>query len=136
MPYTSSPSLIPSPSLRESLMSLFSTPIIGIFGKKADPATPTFNGLGLVMAVLDADVAQKGPPPAPDKALFEANLLALMRRLKDGSYRPLPLRRVHIPKGPGQTRPLGIPAVRDRVAQEVVRLLLSPLFERRFPEDS
>jgi RNA-directed DNA polymerase len=67
---------------------------------------------------------------------LEANLLALMRRLKEGSYQPLPLRRVRIPKGPGQTRPLGIPAVRDRVAQEVVRLLLSPLFERLFHEDS
>jgi RNA-directed DNA polymerase len=63
------------------------------------------------------------------------NLLALMRRLKDGSYKPLPLRRVWIPKGQGQ-RPLGIPAVRDRVAQEVVRLLLSPLFERLFHDDS
>ena len=67
---------------------------------------------------------------------LEDNLLALMRRLKDGSYQPLPLRRVHIPKGPGQTRPLGIPAVRDRVAQEVVRLLLNPLFERLFHDDS
>lgn len=64
------------------------------------------------------------------------NLLSLMRQLKDRSYRPLPLRRVWIPKGQGQQRPLGIPAVRDRVAQEVVRLLLSPLFERLFHEDS
>jgi RNA-directed DNA polymerase len=72
--------------------------------------------------------------------LFERNLtqnlLALMRRLKDRSYQPRPLRRVHIPKGDGSTRPLGIPAVRDRVAQEVLRLLLSPLFERIFHDDS
>lgn len=71
------------------------------------------------------------------QANLEQNLLALMRDLKTrGVFQPLPLRRVHIPKGPGQTRPLGIPAVRDRVAQEVLRLLLSPLFERLFHDDS
>jgi RNA-directed DNA polymerase len=64
------------------------------------------------------------------------NLLSLMRQLKDGTFRPLPLRRVHIPKGDGKTRPLGIPAVRDRLAQEVLRQLLNPLFERIFHDDS
>jgi RNA-directed DNA polymerase len=71
-------------------------------------------------------------------ANLEANLDALMRQLKTGTYRPLPLRRVHIPKGPGSTklRPLGIPVVRDRVAQEVIRRLLAPIFEPQFHENS
>jgi len=67
---------------------------------------------------------------------FEANLAenlqALERDLKDGSFQPRPLRRHYIPKEPGKFRPLGIPAVRDRVAQEVVRRLLHPIFERLF----
>ncbi len=65
------------------------------------------------------------------------NLAALERRLKGGTYQSLPLRRVHIPKGnTGETRPLGIPAVADRVAQEMVRYLLNPHFEGIFHDDS
>ena len=71
-------------------------------------------------------------------ANLEENLAALMRDLKTGVFRPLPLRRVHIPKGPGtqKLRPLGIPVVRDRVAQEVIRRLLAPIFEPRFHDAS
>ena len=69
---------------------------------------------------------------------LEANLDRLMRELKTGTFQPLPARRVYIPKDPKKTkfRPLGIPAVRDRVAQEVLRQLLSPIFERLFHTDS
>ena len=72
------------------------------------------------------------------EANLEDNLAALMRDLKDGSFRPLPLRRVYIPKGPGSTklRPLGIPVVRDRVGQAVIRRLLSPIFEPMFHKAS
>jgi group II intron reverse transcriptase/maturase len=71
-------------------------------------------------------------------ANLEENLAALMRDLKTGVFRPLPLRRVHISKGPGSNklRPLGIPVVRDRVAQEVIRRLLAPIFEPRFHDAS
>jgi RNA-directed DNA polymerase len=71
-------------------------------------------------------------------ANLEENLTALMQELKTGTFRPLPLRRVHIPKGPGTTklRPLGIPVVRDRVAQEVIRRLLAPIFEPQFHDNS
>jgi group II intron reverse transcriptase/maturase len=72
--------------------------------------------------------------------MFEANLaenlLALERDLKDGSFVPFPLRRKFIPKEPGKFRPLGIPAVRDRVAQEVLRRLLHPIFEPLFHDAS
>lgn len=70
--------------------------------------------------------------------MFNANLIdnltALMRELKSKQFQPKPLRRVHIPKGPRskETRPLGIPVVRDRVAQEVLRALLAPIFEPQF----
>jgi RNA-directed DNA polymerase len=69
-------------------------------------------------------------------ANLEANLVALMRDLKSGTYQPIPLRRVYIPKGPGKFRPLGIPAVRCRVAQEVIRALIEPIFERTFHDSS
>jgi len=64
------------------------------------------------------------------------NLASLMRGLKQGSYMPTPLRRVHIPKGKGKFRPLGIPGVRCRVAQEVIRRLINSTFESRFHNNS
>lgn len=72
--------------------------------------------------------------------MFEANLGenldSILRDLKDGSFEPKPLRRQFIDKGNGKLRPLGIPAVRDRVAQEALRRLLSPIFEPKFHDAS
>ena len=70
---------------------------------------------------------------------LDVNLAALKRDLKTrGKFIPKPLRRVWIPKDAKGTkfRPLGIPAVRDRVAQEVVRRLLEPIFEPLFHDCS
>jgi group II intron reverse transcriptase/maturase len=67
---------------------------------------------------------------------LDQNLEALRRDLKRGSFQPRPARRAYIDKGGGKMRPLGIPTVRDRVAQEVLRRLLSPLFEPLFHNDS
>ena len=69
---------------------------------------------------------------------LDANLEALKQELKTGTFVPKPLRRVWIAKDAKGTklRPLGIPAVKDRVAQEVIRRFLEPIFEPLFHDCS
>ncbi len=83
---------------------------------------PGVDGVG-VDAVADGGVES-----------VRAFLDGLTERLRSGTYRPAPLRRVHIPKPgrPGQTRPLGIPTVGDRVVMAAAKIVLEPIFEADF----
>jgi RNA-directed DNA polymerase len=71
------------------------------------------------------------------EAHLEENLEKLSRELKEGKYRPQAIKRQWIPKaGSGKQRPLGIPTVRDRVAQAALLNVLEPIFEQEFSERS
>jgi RNA-directed DNA polymerase len=70
-----------------------------------------------------------------EAAGVEPWLAALRTELQAQTYRPVPVRRVMIPKPGGGERPLGIPTIRDRVVQTAVKLVLEPIFEADF-EDS
>jgi RNA-directed DNA polymerase len=65
-------------------------------------------------------------------AQAERYLHELHDSLKDGSYRPSPVKRVEIPKGDGRTRPLGIPTVKDRIVQTALKMVIAPIFEAQF----
>lgn len=63
---------------------------------------------------------------------LQERLLDLLRRAKDGSYQAPPVRRVHIPKGKGKTRPIGIPTFEDKILQRAVAWILEAVYEQDF----
>lgn len=85
--------------------------------------------------------ANKGAmTPGIDRKTFDGyspeKVRSIITRLSEGSYKPAAVRRVLIPKSDGRMRPLGIPTTEDKLVQEVVRILLSQIYEPIFHDAS
>jgi len=67
---------------------------------------------------------------------FELYLIELRSSLLSGSYKPLPVKRIYIPKSNGKLRPLGIPCLRDRIIQRAMLMAMEPIWESDFYKES
>lgn len=112
-------------------------------GKKKRVTSVTMEQVCVLLGDAYQNVASNKGAPGPDRlGLDEVRehldeiLAVLTRDLLEGTYTPGDIRRVWIPKAGGGQRGLGIPNVVDRVVQEAVRLVLEPLYEPTFHEQS
>jgi len=85
----------------------------------------------------------KGAPGVDKQTIEEVEkeglvnfIKSIQRELREGKYKPEPVRRVYIPKADGSKRPLGIPTIKDRVVQMAAKLILEPIFEADFEDTS
>lgn len=80
----------------------------------------------------EAAVGVDGVTPGEYAQGLEERLRDLRGRMKAGKYRHQPIRRVRIPKGPGETRPIGIPTVEDKIVQRVLVDIMELIYEQDF----
>jgi len=84
----------------------------------------------------DAAVGVDGVTKEQYELNLEENLGALHERMKAGRYRHQPIRRVHIPKEKGKTRPIGISTLEDKIVQRALTEVLEAIYEQDFIPDS
>jgi RNA-directed DNA polymerase len=80
----------------------------------------------------DAAVGVDGQNAEEYRRDLEKNLASLLERFRAGTYHAPPVKRVHIPKGDGRTRPIGIPTFEDKVLQRAVAMVLGAIYEQDF----
>lgn len=91
---------------------------------------------------FDKVVSNKGGAGVDDMETFElksyikSHPYEISSSVLKGEYRPLPIRRVYIPKDNGEQRPLGIPTVKDRLVQQAIALVLTEEYEKVFSDNS
>lgn len=84
----------------------------------------------------DAAAGADGQTAEQYASELESNLSSLLSRFRTGTYRAPPVRRVHIPKGDGRTRPIGVPTFEDKVLQRAVAMMLEAIYEQDFHPSS
>jgi len=84
----------------------------------------------------DAAVGVDGVAKEQYGVHLDDNIRGLHTRMKEGRYRHQPIRRVHIPKAPGKTRPIGISTIEDKVVQNALTMVLGAIYEQDFKDCS
>lgn len=124
-------------------MRMLKTLVAGVKGGRWYSLIDKVHTLSNLEAAFQKVRVNKGAPGIDQQTIYaferhrDSNLRGLQQALRKGTYRPKPVRRTQIPKpGTKETRPLGIPTIRDRVVQTALRNVLEPIFEREFAEHS